>query len=221
MFGDSQVRFLLRRWKNGDSAVPIIERLMELGFRDEAGAMARLALAYPDCLDRETIQNLLHDIASSPDGWLDSLADFAQNPSLERWDVLNRFVPEDVFYQRLRDTIQTLMRLGCDGNMLFRCATKLGMTSDIFDLVKSGTVDPEVVEARGEDSAARPAWLGLAAQAAFARGDRFAVIRYLREASRDEEAGFLAWASITEIRDAADEELRAELDKVGVPKIVP
>ena len=129
-----------------------------------------------------------------------------------------RFVPEETVYQRLRTTIATLMRLGCDGNILFRCATRIGMTPDVFDLATSGTVDPEVIEQRGDGSAARPVWLGLAAQAAFTRGDRFAAIRYLREASRDEDA-FLAWASISEIREKADDALNEELDKVGVPRV--
>jgi hypothetical protein len=49
-------------------------------------------------------------------------------------------------------------------------------------------------------------WLGLAAQASFAWGDRFAVIRYLREASRAEDS-LGAWASIAEIRELADDAL--------------
>lgn len=129
-----------------------------------------------------------------------------------------RFVPAEVFYQRLRNTFATLMRLGCDGNMLFRCTEKLGVTSDMFDLAASGTVDPELIEERGAGSPARAAWLGLAAQAAFARGDHFAVVRYLREASRDPN-DVLLWASISEIREAADEPLNEELDRVGVPRL--
>jgi hypothetical protein len=218
MFDEPQLTFLARRWLNGDSSLPLVQRLRELGFDDEAAATARLALRDPECIDRDPLEAALHEIASTPDGWLDALAELARAPSEERWNALMRFVPEEVFYQRLRNTIATLMRLGCDGNILFRCATRLGMSSDIFDLAKSGTVDPEVIEERGAGSPARATWLGLAAQAALARGDRFAVIRYLREASRD-KASVLAWASISEVRQEADEQLNEELDKVGVPRL--
>jgi len=61
-------------------------------------------------------------------------------------------------------------------------------------------------------------WLGLAAQAAFARGDRFSTIRYLREASNSPESSF-AWVSISEIRHEADEELNRDLDRAGVPDV--
>ncbi len=158
-----------------------MQQLRELGFDDEAAATARLALRDPEGRDRESLEELLNEIASSPDGWLDALAAFAHDPSEEGWQQLMRFVPEDVWYQRLRNTT-------------------------------------DVIEERGAGSGARATWLGLAAQAAFARGDRFAVIRYLREASRADEA-FLAWASINEIRQEADEALNAELDKVGVPRM--
>ena len=61
-------------------------------------------------------------------------------------------------------------------------------------------------------------WLALAAQASFARRDRWNTLRYLREACKDEDA-YLAWASISEIRREADDELNAELDKLGVPQV--
>jgi hypothetical protein len=218
MLDEPQLTFLARRWLNGDSCLPFVQRLRELGHDDEAAATARLALRNPQCRDREALESALHDISNAPDGWLDALAEFAHDPSEERWQELMRFVPEEVWYQRLRNTTEVLMRLGCDGNILFRCSARIGMHSGIFDLARSGTVDPEVIEERGAGSGARATWLGLAAQAAFARGDRFAVIRYLRDASRDEDA-FLAWASISEIRQEADESLNAELDKVGVPNL--
>lgn len=218
MFDDAQLTFLTRRWFNGDTSLPVVSRLHELGYDDEAAATARLALRDHECLDRPALEQALHEIASVPDGWLDALAAFAREPGIERWDELMQFVPEEVFYQRLRHTIATLHRLGCDGNVLFRCATRIGMTSDVFDLARSGTVDPEVIEERGAGSPARATWLGLAGQAAFARGDRFGVIRYLRDASRNEHV-CLAWASIGEIRELADDALNDDLDKAGVPRL--
>ncbi len=216
---DSEVRFLVRRWGNGESALPIVRRLIDLGFPDEAAATARLALVFPECLDREQLEAALFEIASPPDGWLEALTGFARNPSEERWKELMTFVPEEVFYQRLRNTMAILMRLGCDGDILFRCASRFGMTSDLFDLARTGTVDPLTIEERGAESAARAAWLGLAAMAAFARGDRFATLRYLRAACSDDDDAYLAWAAISEIRRDADEALNHELDKLGVPRV--
>lgn len=218
MRDDDELTFLTRRWLNGESALPVVTRLRELGQDLEAAATARLAIRDPECPDREALEAAIEDIGSAPEGWAEALEDFARNPSEERWNELMTFVPEEVFYQRLRNTINTLMRLGCDGNTLFRCATRLGMTPDIFDLATSGTVDPEVIDERGNGSPARATWLGLAAQAAFARGDKFAVTRYLREAASRPEA-VLAWASISEIREKADEELNEQLDRVGVPRV--
>jgi hypothetical protein len=215
---DPRVTFLIRRWANGDSILPAVHRLMELGFNDEAAATARLGLVDSECQDRPALEAALLEISSAPPGWVSALEEFARNPTDDGWSALMRFVPEEVFYQRLRNTVPILMRLGCDGDVLFRCASRFGFTPDLFDLAASGTVKPETIEERGRDSGARAAWLGLAAQAAFARGDRFATIRYLREACRDEENASLAWASAMEIRELADDTLNAELDKVGVPQ---
>jgi hypothetical protein len=215
---DAELTFLARRWRNGDGALALVQRLRELDLDDEAAATARLALRDPHCLDREVLEAELRVIASEPDGWLDALVDFSRAPSVARWNELMTFVPEEVFHQRLKQTIATLHRLGCDGKILFQCATQTGVLSDIFDLAASGDVDPEVIEWRGDGSPSRAIWLGLAAQAAFARSDRFAVIRYLREASRERSA-FLAWPSISEIRERADDSLNEELDQAGVPRV--
>ena len=219
MFDDPQLTFLTRQWFNGGSALPLVQRLLEGGHSDEAAATARLALRSEDCADRAELEAVLLETASTPDGWIPTLEQFASQPSEAGWEQLMRFVPEEVWYHRLRNTIALLMRLGCDGNILFRCATRQGMTVDVFDLAASGTVDPEVIVERGEGSPARAAWLGLAAQASFIRGDRWNTVRHLREACRDCENAFLAWASISEIRREADESLNEELDKVGVPRV--
>lgn len=215
---DPQLTFLTRQWFNGGSALPLVRRLLEDGQTDEAAVTARLAVRMEPCADREELEATLHETASTPDGWVPALEDFARHPSEERWLELMRFVPEDVWYHRLRNTIACLMRLGCDGNILFQCATRQGIPLDVYDLAASGTVDPEVIVARGQDSPARAMWLGLAAQAAFVRGDRWNTIRYLREACKEEDA-YRAWASIDEIRRDADDELNAELDKLNVPRV--
>ena len=214
-----EVTLLLRHWSNGGSALPAVNKLAESGYPDDAATVARLALRAPDCADREGLEAAIAQAANVSDGWVSAIEEFANHPSEERWDELMRFVPVEEHYQRLRYTLALLLSLHCDGNILFQCATKLGMTSDAFDLAQSGTVDPEVIEARGEGSPARPAWLGLAALAAFTRNDRWSTLRYLREASQYGESSALAWASISEIRSEADEELNEELDRVGVPRV--
>jgi hypothetical protein len=214
-----EVTLLLRHWGNGGSAFPAVKTLVECGYPDDAAAIARLALRAPDCIDREALEAAVSQIANASDEWVRAIEEFANHPSEERWEELMRFVPEEDQYQRLRHTIALLLSLQCDGNILFRCATKIGMTPDVFDLARSGAVDPEVIEARGEGSEARPAWLGLAAQAAFARNDRWSTLRYLREASQYGESSVLSWASISEIRREADDELNEELDRVGVPRV--
>lgn len=216
---ESQERFLFKRWSNGDSAVPLITHLMEHGHLDEAAAVARLALADPECRDRKVLEEALVEISSPPDDWMDHLTDFARNPSEERWKELMTFVPPDVFYQRLRSTTEVLMRLGCDGDILFRCVSRLGMTPDLFTLASSGTVDPATIERRAEGSPSASAWLGLAAMAAFARGDRFNTTRYLKQATADERSAFYAWQAISEIRREADEAFNAELTKLGIPVV--
>ena len=212
-------RFLARQWFNGGSALPLVRQLLEDDRPDEAAMIARMALRFDDCQDRDALEATLLESASAPDGWLAALEEFAKSPSEERWQELMCFVPEEVFYQRLRNTIVLLMKLGCDGNILFRCATRLGITSDVFDLAASGTVDPDVIVERGSGSRARAMWLALAAQASFVRGDRWNTVRLLREAFTDEESAYLAWASTSEIRRDADDALNAELDKVGVPRV--
>jgi hypothetical protein len=127
-----------------------------------------------------------------------------------------RFVPEDVFYQRLKYTVLILLGLECDGDVLFRCVSRLGMIPELFDVADSGRVDPETIVARASGSPAAAAWLGLAAKAALARGDRTATVRHLWKASQLDP--ILSYASISEIRERADEELNAELDRAGVAR---
>ena len=61
-----------------------------------------------------------------------------------------------------------------------------------------------------------PAWLGLAAKAAFARGDRDATVRHLWRASQLDP--ILSFVAVTEIRERADETLNAQLDAADVPR---
>jgi hypothetical protein len=211
-----ETTFLLRHWLNGgSSALAAVTSLMKED-RGMAASVARLALRRdPESPDRSALLAILGEIGSTPAGWDEALEEFAADPSEDAWDALIRFIPEENLHQRLKYTIAMLQSLGCNGDLLFRCASRLGMLPELFDLAASGTVDPETIVARAQNSSASAAWLGLAAQAAFARGDRDATIRHLWTASQSPSA-FLAFPSVSEIRQAADAELNEALDRMGV-----
>jgi hypothetical protein len=131
-----------------------------------------------------------------------------------------RFTPNEAYYQRTRNTLRILRRLGTDPNALFRCATRHGTVPDAFALVQSGEVDPETVVARADEAspAARGLWLGLAAEAAFARGDDLGTVRLLKMAYAEAAEGLGPRMSVMSIRAAASPELQEMLDRVGVPR---
>src|SRR5207244_6806491 len=113
------------------------------------------------------------------DEWRAQLAAMARDPSVERFEELMRFVPPELIYQRLRNAIRKLKKLGVDANLLFHCATNIGMTPEAIELVEEGLVAPETILARARQSAARATYLGLAAEATYLRGDLVSTIRYL------------------------------------------
>ena len=212
-----EATLLLRHYFNGGgSAMPAIRKLIEAGELDQAAVVARLAVRRADGAEREELFAVLGEITSAPSGWPEALETFAAAPSENAWMDLMRFVPEDVFHQRLKYTVLLLLALGCDGDILFRCVSRLGMIPELYDVAESGRVDPETIVARATGSPAEAAWLGLAAKAALARGDRTASVRHLWRASQLDP--ILSYVSIAEIREQADEELNAELDRAGVAR---
>jgi hypothetical protein len=213
---DPQTQFLMKQWTDGGSALPVVRRLLEGGAAEEAATLARAVIGDATGSDREELEAAILKAGDVTDEWIAALKDFSKAPSAQRWAELLTFIPEDVFYQRLRSSIMLLTRFGCDGNTIFRCATTPGILPDMYDIVASGTVDPEVILQRGAGSPARVLFVALAARAAFARGDRWTTLKLLREASKDEGI-IMATVSIDEIRDLADDEFNAELDKIGVP----
>lgn len=207
-----------RFWLNGGSALPLLELLLELGRVDDAAATARMALAMDSCLDREEVERILREAGSPPIGWDDALQAYADNPTDERWEDLMRFVPEEVAYQRLRNMVVQLRALGADADRLFVHVSRFGIVSELLEMGESGDVDPETIRLRATESPQnRSFWLGLAAQAAFARGERFLTVRLLAEAY-DAKAGVPADFSAMQIREAADDALHAMMDAVGIPR---
>jgi hypothetical protein len=196
-----------------------VRALIEDGEQEQAAIVARLAVRVAEAEEHDALLELLGEITSAPGGWVDALEDFAKSPSEEAWNDLMRFVPEEVFHQRLQYTVLALISLGCDGDVLFTCVSRFGMITELFDLAWSGRVDPETVVARANGSPAEGSWLGLAAIAAFARNDREAALRHAWRASRLDPV--LSYASICEIRERADAAFNAELDRADVLAELP
>ena len=63
------------------SALPLVRQLLDDNLPDEAAATAQLALHMDDCQDREALEAALLETASTPEGWLPVLEDFAKAPS--------------------------------------------------------------------------------------------------------------------------------------------
>ena len=206
-------------FSDGGSALPLVSLHMARGETLEAGAVARCALAQPDCADAEEIERLLYQIDEAPDDWTSILTEFAAAPSIERWRDIMRFVPGDLAYQRKRNSIRRLRQLGIDTNILFLCACDLGITPDAMELVEDGLVDVDVIIERAEISGgARTVYLGLAATAAYLTGDIVGAIRLLRQSTTHQNDMVSALPHIWFIREHANEEVNAMLDQAGIPR---
>jgi hypothetical protein len=121
---------------------------------------------------------------------------------------------------RTRNALRFLIDIGVDGDILFQCATDAGVTPDAIELVEKGLVAPSTVVARSNRGSpvARGPWLGLAARAALARGDKLGTARWLRAAYACAHPSFPPDLDMREIRGAADAELHAMLDRAGIPR---
>ncbi len=218
---DPQLDALQQQWLDGGSALPLVRLLVERGEGDQAAAIARLVLAREECPDAAEIEQCLDDIDEAPDEWREQLAAMAADPTVERFEELMRFVPPEHIYQRLRNALRKLKKLGVDPEILFQCATNIGMTPEAIELVEEGLVTPETILARGRRSAARTTYFGLAAEAAFLRGDIVSTIRHLREAVQHETELVTALPHIYFVREQASPEVNAMLDRAGIPGIPP
>lgn len=216
---DPELDALQQQWLDGGSALPLVRLLVERGEGDQAAAIARLVLAREECLDADEIERCLDDIDEATDEWRAQLEAMAADPSVERFEELMRFVPPELIYQRLRNALRKLKKLGVDGNVLFKCATNIGMTPEAIELVEEGLVEPETILDRARGSAARATYVGLAAEATFLRGDLVSTIRHLREAVQFETDLCSALPHIYFVREQASPEVNAILDRAGIPPI--
>lgn len=218
---DPELDALQQEWLSGGSALPLLRLLIARGEGDHAAAIARIALGRPECNDTPEIERLLDEIDEAPDDWRAQLAELAADPSVERFEELMRFVPPELIYQRLRNALRKLRQFEIDANILFQCATNLGMTPEAIELVEEGLVEPEIIVERGADSPARATYFGLAAEATYLRGDIVSTIRYLRDSVRFETELCSALPHIWFIREQASDEVNAILDRAGIPGLPP
>ena len=214
---DPELDALQQEWLGGGSALPLVRLLVNRGEGDHAAAIARIALGRADCLDAGEIEQCLDDIDEAPDDWREELAEMARDPSVERFEELMRFVPPELIYQRLRNALRKLRKLDVDANILFQCATNIGMVPEAIELVEEGLVEPETILARGAQSPARTTYLGLAAEATYLRGDIVSTIRYLRESVQHQTDLCSPLPHIWFIREQASPEVNAILDRAGIP----
>jgi hypothetical protein len=209
-----------REWLKGGSHARYLRLLLEFGRAAQAVSTARALLAHEDCSDRAELEALIAQAARPPGGWDEAVAAFARDPSIDGWDRLLRFTPDDVYDQRVRYTLRLLRELEVDPDTLFRCATHVGVTPEAIELVDRGEVSPALVLERAGRSSAetRPLWLGLAARAACVRGDRFTTVRLLREAVAAAGSADVLTLDVRFVRDHGDDELQHLLDRAGLPR---
>lgn len=200
--------------------MPVVKLLVSRGANTEAGAVARLALAMPNCPHAAELEAALARLAAFPEGWERSLAEFAEAPSLERWRELMRFVPTDYAYQRLRETVRRLISLGTNGDALFRCASEYGLIPELIGLVEDGKVAVDtLVEQAGRSKGAKATYLGLAAEASYLAGDMFNTMRLLRDSLASDNEGTLALPHIFFVRERASPDQKQLLDRAGIPDV--
>lgn len=215
---DELLELLFGIWRDDFSnAARLVETLIDVDRSGEAAVIAHMALHQDVCVERDRIDRALESICAPPDGWRASLEEFARAPSVEAWRELMQFTPDGFFYARTREAMRVLMAMNVDGNILFECATDIGTTPDAIQLVEEGKVDPDVVLERSRKGTvqSRGLWIGLAARAAYAQGDRFRAVRLLRDAYRRAHPDWPPIADAMELVRVADDELRAMLDKAG------
>ncbi len=207
-----------QQWLNGGSALPLVSLLASRGMSVEASAVARVALARPDCVDAQQLEELLDKLSEPPDDWRELLDQFADAPSIDRWRQLMQFVPPDLIYLRQRSAIRHLRKRGLEGNMLFLCACEWGLTPDAIELVDDGLVSADTLIERAERAGgARATYIGLAAEAAYLAGDFLGTVRLLRDSIQNENEWCTAMPHVVFIRERASNAENRALDKAGIP----
>lgn len=217
---DAEKHDAMRAWLDGGSALPLVRLHVAREEPHEAAAVARVALEQETCVDGAEIERILYQLDQAPADWDETLCTFALDPSVDGWRELMRFVPADVYYQRLRNSLRKLRLLGVDTNILFLCACELGMTPDAIALVEEGLVRSEVVEQRAATAGgAKATYYGLAGTAAYLAGDMIGAIRLLRESAAHQNEWCSPLPHVYFIRERGSAEDNALLDSAGIPLV--
>lgn len=217
---DALLEMARQVWLSGGDHATYLKLLVEHGRAPQAITIASALLDKPECRDREELEKILTDAARVPEHWTEAVREFLGAPSPDAWERLMRFTPDDVYYQRVRHTLKLMIQLGADPNVAFEYATRDGMTPEAIELAERGLVEPRTIVERSRRASveARGLWLGLAARAACARGDKFGTVRLLREAFDIAVPPFLPDMDLTYVREHGDEELHELLDRAGLPR---
>lgn len=215
---DPEIRAGREAWLAGGSALPVVELLRARGARIQAATYARLALARPDCIDAGPLRDLLATLSSPPSGWDAALEAFAQAPSPEAWRALQQFIPADMIYLRLRETVSRLRAAGVAGDVIFHYAGESGLVPELIELVEDGKVSPGFLEQRAARAGgAKATYFGLAAQAALLSGDLLGTARLLRLSLANENDMVGVFPHLEFIRSRATPEQIRMLGKAGIP----
>lgn len=207
-------------WLRGGPHLVYLRALRDAGREGEAAVLARTLLSRDALPDRAEVEEFLAGLSHAPEGWEDAVAELAEDPTMERWEALWRFTPEDVLQERVRYTLSLLLRFGVDPERVFELATWRGLVPDAIELVEKGLIEPKVVESQAAEAPveSRSLWLGLAARAACVRGDRLGTVRLLKAAWEARHDGVTPTWDLDFVREHADEELHDMLDRAGIPR---
>jgi hypothetical protein len=117
----------------------------------------------------------------------------------------------------MRDIVGRLTALGLDGDAIFEYASEVGLTPDLIELVEQGRVSVKVLEERASRAGgAKTTYFGLAAQAAFLKGDMLGTVRLLRLSIAEENEWCSAFPHVMFIRERASPEQAELLERSGV-----
>ena len=219
--GDSEglVAIAREQWLSGASHLTYLRLLIRIGRADEALLLSRSLLDAAPGSERRELEQVMAEAAGAPEGWAEAVRALALEPTPERWRALQRFTPEASRRRRQRYTIRLLLELGTDPDAVFALSALDGASVDTIELAEKGAVAAETIVAHAArlEGAERALWLGLAARAASARGQRSLTVRLLREARELAPEAPLD-SDLRFIRARADAELHALLDGAALPR---
>jgi hypothetical protein len=205
-------------WLRGADHAAYLKLLVRFGRARSAVHLATVLLDRPQVDNREALEGVLAEAAHAPDRWREAVADFAGEPTDERWRALFLFTPPEHRQERVRYTIRLLLAMGIAADQVFDFVALDDTPTDAVEMVDKGLVAAARVEGRAKRDPPhrQPPWLGLAARAACLHGDRLGAVRLLREAIRLGSSPNVVESDLRFVRNRADAMLRQMLDGAGL-----